>query len=95
MCGDDDGVPVGTGLTGGLSRALATERLVIHDRGRVLAGLACAIAHGGEVISDFRVIGNQHELFGQVAPVPVLPTLGALSRQVREGVAELRQVASL
>ena len=33
-----------TGLTGGLARALATARLLVHDRGRVLADLACAIA---------------------------------------------------
>jgi len=26
-----------TGLTGGLSRALATPRILVHDRGRVLA----------------------------------------------------------
>jgi hypothetical protein len=60
------------GLTGGLSRALATDRLVTHDRGRVLADLACAIADGGEAISDFRVIGDQHELFGPVASVPTV-----------------------
>jgi hypothetical protein len=60
------------GLTGGLSRALAAERLVIHDRGRVLADLACAIADGGEAISDFRVIGDQQELFGLVASVPTV-----------------------
>jgi hypothetical protein len=59
-----------TGLTRGLSRALATERLVVHDRGRVLADLACVIADGGEAISDFRVIGDQHELFGRAASVP-------------------------
>jgi hypothetical protein len=58
-----------TGLTGGLSRALASDR-VLHDRGRVLADLACAIADGAEVISDFRVMGDQRELFGQVASVP-------------------------
>jgi hypothetical protein len=28
------------GLTGGLSRALATDRLLTHDLGRVLADLA-------------------------------------------------------
>jgi len=58
------------GLTGGLSRALASDRLLVHDRGRVLADLACAIADGGEVISDFRVIGDQEVLFGLVASVP-------------------------
>src|SRR4051794_10303661 len=47
-----------TGLSGGLSKALAplaSGRPLIYDRGRVLADLACAIADGGEVISDFRV----------------------------------------
>lgn len=58
------------GLAGGLSRALASRRLLIHDRGRVLADLACAIADGGEVISDFRVMGDQDEVFGLVASVP-------------------------
>ncbi len=59
-----------SGLTGGLSGALASERLLIHDRGRVLADLACAIADGSEVISDFRVLADQKELFGLVASVP-------------------------
>jgi len=59
-----------TGLTAGLSRALASPRLLIHDRGRVTADLACAIADGAEVISDFRVLADQKELFGLVASVP-------------------------
>jgi hypothetical protein len=59
-----------TGLTGGLSAALATPRILVHDRGRVLADLACAIADGARVISDFRVMSDQGELFGPVASVP-------------------------
>jgi len=59
-----------TGLTAELSKALVSGRLLVHDRGRVLAGLACAIADCGEVISDFRVMGDQAELFGLVASVP-------------------------
>jgi hypothetical protein len=59
-----------TGLTAGLSRALASGRLLVHDRGRVLADLACAIADGAQVISDFRVMADQRELFGPVASVP-------------------------
>jgi hypothetical protein len=59
-----------TGLTGGLSKALAAPRLLIHDRGRVTADLACAIAGGAEVISDFRVLADQEGLFGPVASVP-------------------------
>ena len=59
-----------TSLTAGLSRALASPRLLVHDRGRVMADLACAIADGAEVFSDFRVMGDQKELFGPVASVP-------------------------
>jgi hypothetical protein len=54
------------GLTAGLSAALPLP-LCGHDRGRVFADLACAIADGARVISDFRVMGDQRQLFG---PVP-------------------------
>lgn len=64
------GIADRTGLTGGLSRALAGRRLVVHDRGRVLADLACAIADGAQVISDFRVVADQAGLLGPVASVP-------------------------
>jgi hypothetical protein len=70
-----------TGLTGGLSRALATPRFLVHDRGRVTADLACAIADGARVISDFRVMGDQRELFGLVASVPTAwRTLAGIAR---------------
>jgi hypothetical protein len=58
-----------TGLTSGLSAALPSP-LGGHDRGRVFTDLACAIADGARVISDFRVMGDQRELFGPVASVP-------------------------
>jgi hypothetical protein len=58
-----------TGLTAGLSAALLSPPGG-HDRGRVFADLACAIADGARVISDFRVMGDQRELFGPVASVP-------------------------
>ena len=58
-----------TGLTSGLPAALPSP-LGGHDRGRVFSDLACAIADGARVISDFRVMGDQRELFGQVASVP-------------------------
>jgi hypothetical protein len=51
-----------TGLTDGLSRALATRRLVVHDRGRVLADLACAIADGGEWLLDPAAPVEQRQL---------------------------------
>ena len=43
-----------------------------HDRGRVLADVACAIADGARGFSDFRVLADQSELFGQVASVPTV-----------------------
>jgi hypothetical protein len=52
-----------TGLTGGLSAALPAPDGGL-DRGRVFADLACAIADGARVISDFRVMGDQDEAFG-------------------------------
>jgi len=58
-----------TGLTAGLSAALPSPGGGL-DRGRVFADLACAIADGARVISDFRVMGDQGEVFGQVASVP-------------------------
>jgi Transposase DDE domain group 1 len=60
-----------TGLTGGLSRALARRGFFpVHDRGRVLADLAVAIADGATVISDFAVLAGQREVLGAVASVP-------------------------
>jgi hypothetical protein len=35
----------------------------------VFSDLPCAIADGARVISDFRVMGDQRELFGHVASV--------------------------
>jgi len=70
-----------TGLTRGLSLALASGRLLGHDRGRVLADISCAIADGGRAISDFRVLSDQAEAFGQVASVPTAyRTLEEISR---------------
>lgn len=60
-----------TGLTSGLSRALARRGFTpVHDRGRVLADLAVAIADGATVISDFAVLAGQREVLGPVASVP-------------------------
>jgi len=62
-----------TGLTSGLSKALARRRFIpVHDRGRVLADLAVAIADGATVISDFAVLSGQREVLGPVASVPTV-----------------------
>jgi Transposase DDE domain group 1 len=69
------------GLTRGLSQALFSGRLVHHDRGRVLADISCAIADGARAISDFRVLADQGEAFGQLASVPAAyRTLEEISR---------------
>jgi len=80
-----------TGLTAALSKGLASDRLLVHDRGRVLADLACAIADGAEVISDFRVMGDQHELFGLVASVPTC--WRALNETAAGGGAALARIS--
>lgn len=59
-----------TGLTGGLSQALWSGRVLGYDRGRVLADISCVIADGARAISDFRVLADQKDAFGQVASVP-------------------------
>ncbi len=78
-----------TGLTAGLSKALASRRLLIHDRGQVLADLACAIADGAEVISDFRVMADQQALFGLAASVP---TCWRVLSEIGGGVRPLARV---
>jgi hypothetical protein len=83
-----------TGLTGGLSKALATPRVLVHDRGRVLADLAAAIAGGAGVISDFRVLADQKELTYSVgwelgarerAAIGLVPAARGRSRSARPG----------
>lgn len=61
-----------TGLTGGISAAMASTkcRRRGHDRGKVLVDLAVMIADGGEAISDLAVLRDQPQLFGEVASDP-------------------------
>ena len=57
-----------TGLTGGLSGALARRGSApVHDRGRVVTDLAVAIADGATTISEIGTLRHQEELFGLVA----------------------------
>ena len=81
-----------TGLTGGLSAALATPRILVHDRGRVVADLACAIADGARVVSDFRVMSDQGELSGLVASVPT--AWRTLAEIARAGTRADRRIAA-
>ncbi len=82
-----------TGLTGGLSKALARRGfLPLHDRGRVLADLAVAIADGATVISDFAVLSGQREVLGPVASVPTV--WRALEEIASGGPKTARRVAA-
>ncbi len=57
-----------TGLTGGLSGALARRGFdPLHDRGRVITDLAVAIADGATAISDIDTLRHQEELLRPVA----------------------------
>lgn len=58
------------GLTQGLSKALASPRMLVHDRGRVLTDMAASIADGAEIISGIATMGESSELYGPVASVP-------------------------
>jgi len=80
-----------TGLTAGLSAALPSPAWG-HDRGRVFADLACAIADGARVISDLRVMGDQAELLGPVASVPT--AWRALKEAAAGGERGRRKVAA-
>jgi hypothetical protein len=80
-----------TGLTSGLSAALPSP-LGGHDRGRVFSDLACAIADGARVISDFRVMSDQRELFGLVASVPT--AWRALDEIARAGTRADRRITA-
>jgi hypothetical protein len=53
-----------------MSQALAAAPILVHDQGRVVADMACVIVDGARVISDFRVMPDQRELSGLVAPTP-------------------------
>ena len=81
-----------TGLTAGLSRALARRGFTpVHDRGRVLGDLAVCIADGGRVLSDLATLRDQPELYGPVASDPTLwRTLEAVGERERRHVALAR-----
>ncbi len=81
-----------TGLTDGLSRALARPGFVpIHDRGRVLADTAVLIADGGRVLSDLATLRDQSELYGPVASDPTLwRALGEIGEAQRRKISRER-----
>ena len=81
-----------TGLTSGLSRALARRGFVpVHDRGRVLVDAAVLIADGGRVLSDLAMLRDQAQLFGSVASDSTLwRTLDEIDQAQRHKIARAR-----
>lgn len=81
-----------TGLTAGLSRALARRGFTpVHDRGRVFADTAVLIADGGRVLSDLATLRDQAELYGPVASDPTLwRTLNEIGEPQRRRIARER-----
>ena len=81
-----------TGLTQGLSRALARRGFTpVHDRGRVFADAAVLIADGGRVMSDLAVLRDQGGMFGPVASDPTLwRTLDAVGESQCDKIARVR-----
>jgi len=81
-----------TGLTAGLSRALARRGFIpVHDRGRVLTDLGVCIADGGRVLSDLAALRDQAELYGPVASDPTAwRTLEAVGEKQRQHIAAAR-----
>jgi hypothetical protein len=81
-----------TGLTGGLSRALARRGFVpVHDRGRVLVDTAVLIADGGRVMSDLATLRDQAQLYGLIASDPTLwRTLDEIGEPQRRKIARER-----
>jgi Transposase DDE domain group 1 len=84
-----------TGLTGGMSGALARRGFApLHDRGRVLAGLAVAIAGGATTIGEIDTLRHQEELFGPVASdTTVRRTLAGCDAAVLARISKARAKA--
>ena len=66
-----------TGLDRGLREALGRWRAprAVHDPGTIIAGLAMAVALGGDCLADIAVLRAQPELSGPVASDPVVSRL--------------------
>jgi len=78
-----------SGLTGGLSAAMATVPQRRHDPGRTLAQMILALADGATCLSDLAAIRSQSAMFG---PVASEATVWRTFNQV--GSVELRGIAA-
>jgi hypothetical protein len=66
-----------TGLDRGLDAALERWRQprAVHSPGKIITGLAVAVALGGDCLADVAILRVQPELFGPVASDPVVSRL--------------------
>jgi Transposase DDE domain group 1 len=81
-----------SGLAGQLSRLLGRWRkpLAIHDRGKIVADLAVAVALGGDAACDIAVLRAQPGVFGVVASDPTVSRLIArLATDADDAVAAI------
>ena len=87
----------GRGLSAGLARWRAPR--AVHDPGKIIAGLAAAVAFGGDCLADIAVLREQPQLAGPVASDPVVSRLvttlaGDLPRALKAVRARGRRPAS-
>ena len=82
-----------TGLDRRLSQRLQQWRAAgaIHDPGKIVADVACALALGGDCLADIAVVRAQSDLFGQVASDPTVSRLvDKLASDVNVALSQLR-----
>jgi hypothetical protein len=83
-----------TGLTAGLTSAMAGMPHRRHDPGRTLAQMIVALADGATAVSDLAVLRDQPALFGPVASDPtVWRTFDAAGPAEFRGLASARAAA--
>ena len=87
-----------TGLTAGLSHAMARLPRRRHDPGRTLAQMVLTLADGGTCVSDLAGLRDQPSLFGPVASHPTawraFDQIGSIeTRGITAAAAEARTVA--
>lgn len=81
-----------TGLTGGLSAALArwVKPLAVHDPGKVVCDLAVALAVGGDCLADVGVLRAEPGVFGAVASDPTVSRcIAALADEAPKALAAI------
>jgi Transposase DDE domain group 1 len=91
--GDDAGNRAGPGLSDGLPRWRSPR--AVHDPGKIVAGLAAAVALGGDCLADIAVLREQPDLAGPAASDPVVSRLvSSLARDLPRALKAIRGARS-